>query len=47
MSTTWCRSVGVVLAAISYDPLVRLHLGPLAISPHGIFTAIGFSVGHR
>ena len=34
-----------MLAAISYDPLVRIHLGPLAISPHGIFTAVGFFVG--
>ena len=36
-----------MLAAISYDPLVRIHLGPLAISPHGIFTAVGFLVGAR
>lgn len=34
-----------VLAAISYEPLVRIHIGPLAISPHGIFTALGFLVG--
>ncbi len=34
-----------MLAAISYDPLVRLTLGPLSISPHGIFTAVGFLVG--
>lgn len=34
-----------MLAAISYEPLVRIHLGPLAISPHGIFTAFGFFVG--
>lgn len=36
-----------MLAAISYEPLVRIHLGPLAISPHGIFTALGFLVGAR
>lgn len=36
-----------MLAAIAYDPFVRIHLGPLAISPHGIFTAIGFLVGAR
>jgi len=36
-----------VLAAISYEPLVRIHLGPLAISPHGIFTAVGFLIGAR
>ncbi|MDE0804848.1 MAG: prolipoprotein diacylglyceryl transferase [Acidimicrobiales bacterium] len=36
-----------ILAAISYTPLVRIHLGPLAISPHGIFTAVGFILGAR
>ncbi len=36
-----------ILAAISYTPLVRIHLGPLAISPHGIFTAVGFLIGAR
>ena len=36
-----------MLAAISYEPLVRIHLGPLAISPHGIFTAVGFLIGAR
>lgn len=36
-----------MLAAISYEPLVRIHLGPLAISPHGIFTAVGFVIGAR
>lgn len=34
-----------VLAAITYEPLVRIHIGPLAISPHGIFTALGFFAG--
>lgn len=32
-------------AALSYDPLVSIGLGPLAISPHGIFTGIGVVVG--
>ncbi len=34
-----------MLGAISYDPIVRIHIGPLAISPHGIFIAVGFMVG--
>lgn len=36
-----------MLAAISYDPLVRIELGPLAVSPHGIGIAIGFLIGAR
>ena len=36
-----------MIAAISYDPIVRIGLGPLAISPHGIFTALGFLIGAR
>ena len=36
-----------MLAAISYSPLVRISLGPLEISPHGIFTALGFLIGAR
>lgn len=36
-----------MLAAISYEPLVRIRLGPLAVSPHGILTAVGFLVGAR
>jgi len=36
-----------VLGAISYDPIVRIHLGPLAVSPHGLFIAIGFMIGAR
>lgn len=36
-----------MLAAISYDPLVRIHLGPLALSPHGVFTVLGFLLGAR
>lgn len=34
-----------VLSAISYDPLVKINLGPLSISPHGIGTAVGFLAG--
>lgn len=34
-----------MLGAISYNPIVRIELGPLSISPHGIFIAIGFMVG--
>ena len=34
-----------VLSVIAYDPLVRIHLGPLSISPHGIGIAVGFLVG--
>jgi phosphatidylglycerol:prolipoprotein diacylglycerol transferase len=33
------------LAAISYEPLVRIRLGPLAVSPHGIATALAFLAG--
>jgi phosphatidylglycerol---prolipoprotein diacylglyceryl transferase len=36
-----------VLAVISYNPLVRIHIGPLSISPHGIGIAIGFLIGAR
>lgn len=34
-----------MFAALSYDPFVSIGLGPLAISPHGIFTGIGVLVG--
>ena len=34
-----------MLGAISYDPIVRIDLGPLAISPHGIGIAAGFLLG--
>ncbi len=37
----------VVLAGISYDPLLRIDLGPLALSPHGIGIAVGVLVGAR
>lgn len=34
-----------MVSAISYEPLVRIALGPLSISPHGIFTVLGFLIG--
>ncbi|MGH9280045.1 MAG: prolipoprotein diacylglyceryl transferase [Acidimicrobiales bacterium] len=34
-----------MLGAISYNPIVRIHLGPLSVSPHGIGIAVGFLVG--
>jgi phosphatidylglycerol:prolipoprotein diacylglycerol transferase len=34
-----------VLGAISYDPIVRIELGPVSVSPHGIGIAVGFLVG--
>jgi phosphatidylglycerol:prolipoprotein diacylglycerol transferase len=40
-------TVATLLSVISYDPLVRIHLGPLSISPHGIGIAVGFMVGAR
>lgn len=36
-----------MLAFISYRALVKIHLGPLAISPHGIGIAVGFVAGSR
>jgi phosphatidylglycerol:prolipoprotein diacylglycerol transferase len=36
-----------VLAAISYDPIVHVDLGPLQISPHGVGIAVGFLLGAR
>jgi phosphatidylglycerol:prolipoprotein diacylglycerol transferase len=36
-----------MLAAISYDPVVDIELGPLTLSPHGIGIAVGFLVGAR
>lgn len=35
------------LAAISYDPLVHVDLGPFQISPHGVGIAVGFLLGAR
>ncbi|MBW3627379.1 MAG: prolipoprotein diacylglyceryl transferase [Actinobacteria bacterium] len=40
-------SIVPVLAAIAYDPLLRIPLGPLEISPHGIMIAVGVLVGAR
>ncbi|MBW3574819.1 MAG: prolipoprotein diacylglyceryl transferase [Actinobacteria bacterium] len=37
----------VVLAGISYDPLLRINLGPLELSPHGIGIAVGVLIGAR
>jgi phosphatidylglycerol:prolipoprotein diacylglycerol transferase len=35
----------VLVAYLRYDPLVRIHLGPLSISPHGVGIAVGFLLG--
>jgi phosphatidylglycerol---prolipoprotein diacylglyceryl transferase len=35
----------VLLAYLRYNPLVRIELGPLSISPHGLGIAIGFLLG--
>jgi phosphatidylglycerol:prolipoprotein diacylglycerol transferase len=37
----------VPLAAISYDPLVHVNIGPLQLSPHGMGIAVGFLLGAR
>ena len=36
-----------MLGAISYDPILRIELGPLSLSPHGIGIAVGFLIGAR
>lgn len=36
-----------MIALLEFDPIVMLDVGPLQISPHGIFTAIGFMAGAR
>jgi phosphatidylglycerol:prolipoprotein diacylglycerol transferase len=36
-----------VIAALSYDPIVHVKLGPLSISPHGVGIAVGFLLGAR
>ena len=36
-----------MIAYLVYEPLLRIHIGPLAISPHGIMTAVGVLVGMR
>lgn len=35
------------LAFLDYTPIVNIHIGPLAVSPHGIGTAVGFLAGAR
>ncbi len=34
-----------LVAAISYDPIVHVPIGPLRISPHGVGIAVGFLIG--
>ena len=34
-----------MLAEISYPTIVKIHIGPLSISPHGIGIAVGFLAG--
>lgn len=36
-----------MIGLIEFDPIVYLSLGPLRVSPHGLFTAIGFVAGAR
>src|SRR5438477_768779 len=36
-----------MLAYLSYHPVVRVHVGPLSISPHGVGIAVGFLLGAR
>ena len=36
-----------MLGYLSYHPVVRVHLGPLSISPHGVGIAVGFLLGAR
>ncbi|MEA3075654.1 MAG: phosphatidylglycerol---prolipoprotein diacylglyceryl transferase [Actinomycetota bacterium] len=36
-----------LVAAISYNPIVHIPIGPLRISPHGIGIAVGFLLGAR
>ena len=35
----------MLLAYLRYEPLVRIEIGPLSISPHGLGIAIGFLLG--
>ena len=35
----------LALAYLRYDPLVRIEIGPLSISPHGVGIAVGFLLG--
>ncbi len=36
-----------LLAYLDYAPVVRLGLGPVSVSPHGIATVVGFLAGAR
>lgn len=36
-----------MLGAIAYDPIVRVGIGPLSVSPHGVGIAVGFVLGAR
>ena len=36
-----------MLGALSYEPILRIELGPLSLSPHGIGIAVGFLAGAR
>lgn len=36
-----------MLGAIAYPTIVKVHLGPLAVSPHGVGIAVGFLLGAR
>src|SRR4051812_1581294 len=38
---------GRVLAEIAYPTIVKIHIGPFAISPHGVGIAVGFLAGAR
>ncbi|HET9773072.1 MAG TPA: prolipoprotein diacylglyceryl transferase family protein, partial [Acidimicrobiia bacterium] len=35
----------LVWAYLRYEPLVRIHIGPFSISPHGVGIAVGFLLG--
>ncbi|MGH9041866.1 MAG: prolipoprotein diacylglyceryl transferase [Acidimicrobiia bacterium] len=37
--------MNAVLALLRYEPLVRIEIGPLSISPHGVGIAVGFLLG--
>ena len=39
--------VATILASIGYPTVVKVHIGPLAISPHGVGIAVGFLAGAR
>ena len=36
-----------MLAEIAYPTIVKIHIGPFAISPHGVGIAVGFLLGAR